>query len=88
MCQHHFAYVPVIGSMQLQTDDCELPFIYYGTNRASCDFYTSSEGFKWCSKTANYDEDKEWTICEGNFTRYFMKRQLVTWFHYLVTTFC
>ncbi|KAM4692050.1 matrix metalloproteinase-9 [Rhinophrynus dorsalis] len=47
---------------------CVFPFIFDGTTYNSCTKDGRQDGYRWCSTTANYDEDRKYGFCPNRDT--------------------
>ncbi|KAJ8258066.1 hypothetical protein GJAV_G00192790 [Gymnothorax javanicus] len=48
--------------------DCVFPFIFGGKSYDSCTTDGLSNGYRWCSTTKNYDQDKKFSYCPNRGT--------------------
>ncbi|XP_063315235.1 matrix metalloproteinase-9-like [Pelobates fuscus] len=49
-------------------EPCVFPYIFDGESYSSCTKEGRSDGYRWCSTTANYDKDKKYGFCPNRDT--------------------
>ncbi|XP_068118031.1 matrix metalloproteinase-9 [Hyperolius riggenbachi] len=49
-------------------EPCVFPFIFGGESYSSCTTEGRTDGYRWCSTTANYDKDRKYGFCPNRDT--------------------